>query len=108
MQHKDAETVQSYIKTVTHAHWDAGRERCYRVHWELPEPETVEGEEDRTEAELAEVCFRKDANEVLMKDGSEALRLCIDQAEPLPIRGLFRYFLPFKLCCPSEDSSGVA
>ena len=34
--------------------------------------------------------MRKDANEVLVKDGPEALRQCIDLAEPLPIRGLFR------------------
>ena len=36
---------------------------------------------------------RKDANEVLVKDGPEALRQCIDLAEPLPIRGLFRSLL---------------
>ncbi len=74
---------------------DAGRERCYRVHWELPQPEPVEGEEEElSEEALIEACVRKDANEVLMKNGPNALRLCIDQAEPLPIRGLFRWALP--------------
>ena len=69
----------------------AGRERCYRVQWEsAPEPEMLEGAADASKEQLAEACFRKDANEVLMKDGAEALRQCIDQAEPLPIRGLFR------------------
>lgn len=34
--------------------------------------------------------FRKDANQVLMDDGAEALQACIDAAEPYPIRGLFR------------------
>lgn len=73
---------------------EAGRERCYRVQWELPQPELVEGEEDLSEEALIEACVRKDANEVLIKNGPEALRLCIDQAEPLPIRGLFRWALP--------------
>lgn len=50
----------------------------------------VEGAAEVSEEQLAEACLRKDANEVLMKDGADALRLCIDQAEPLPIRGLFR------------------
>jgi len=66
------------------------------VHWELPQPELVEGEEENlSEEALIEACVRKDANEVLMKNGPDALRLCIDQAEPLPIRGLFRWALPF-------------
>ena len=70
-----------------------GRERCYRVQWEnLPEPE--EAATDLAEEQPAEASFRKDANEVLMKDGPQALRFCIDQAEPLPIRGLFRSALP--------------
>ena len=74
---------------------DAGRERCYRVHWELPQPEPVGGEEEElSEEALIEACVRKDANEVLMKNGPDVLRLCIDQAEPLPIRGLFRWALP--------------
>lgn len=75
-----------------------GRERCYRVQWELPEPEPLEGEQELPQDVVAEACFRKDANEVLMKDGADALRLCIDQAEPLPIRGLFRWVLPFAAC----------
>lgn len=36
---------------------------------------------------------RKDANEVLLKDGKEALRRYIQTAEPYPIRGLFRWGL---------------
>ena len=79
------------------------------MHWELPQPELVGGEEEElSEEALIEVCVRKDANEVLMKNGPDALRLCIDQAEPLPIRGLFRWALPFYhlscagLCPPSS------
>ena len=34
--------------------------------------------------------YRKDANEVLMRDGTEYLRAFIDHADPLPIRGLLR------------------
>lgn len=59
------------------------------MQWE----KVAEGEEaaaDLAEEQLEEASFRKDANEVLMKDGPDALRFCIDQAEPLPIRGLFR------------------
>ena len=37
-----------------------------------------------------ELGFRKDANHVLMEDGPEALRSCLEVAEPYPIRGLFR------------------
>ena len=71
----------------------AGRERCYRVQWEnLPEVE--EAVADLSKEQAAEATFRKDANEVLMKDGPQALRFCIDQAEPLPIRGLFRSDAP--------------
>ena len=35
--------------------------------------------------------FRKDANEVLVKDGVQRLRELIDAAEPTPINGLFRF-----------------
>ena len=35
--------------------------------------------------------FRKDANEVLIKDGPEALRYLIESAEPSPINGLYRF-----------------
>ena len=67
----------------------AGRERCYRVQWENL-PEAQEAAADLSEEQPIQATFRKDANEVLMKDGPQALRYCIDQAEPLPIRGLFR------------------
>lgn len=35
--------------------------------------------------------YRKDANEVLVKDGAEKLRECIERAEPLPIQGLLTF-----------------
>ena len=34
--------------------------------------------------------FRKDANEVLMKDGPEVLRQYVEEADAYPIRGLLR------------------
>lgn len=34
---------------------------------------------------------RKDANEVLLEDGAQALKACLDAAEPVPIRGLFHF-----------------
>ncbi|GLI93672.1 DnaB-like helicase C-terminal domain-containing protein [Methylocystis echinoides] len=45
-----------------------GRERCKRVTWPPG---------------------RKDANEVLVNDGREALMACIERAEPWPIHGLY-------------------
>ena len=81
-----------------------GRERCYRVSWALPTLPPPEADNlDPQEAVQSVVegsgegpldaLQRKDANEVLVKDGPEALRQCIDLAEPLPIRGLFRSLL---------------
>ena len=35
--------------------------------------------------------YRKDANEVLQRDGVSLLRAFVEAAEPLPIRGLFRF-----------------
>jgi twinkle protein len=35
--------------------------------------------------------YRKDANEVLIKDGPVALKAFVEAAEPLPIRGLLRF-----------------
>ena len=61
------------------------------MQWEnLQEAEQAEAGKEAGEEAGKEAGFRKDANEVLMKDGREALMFCIDQAEPLPIRGLFR------------------
>lgn len=52
-----------------------GRERCWRVRWPMKDEENQ--------------C--KDANEVLLEKGSEALRDCLLGAELIPIRGLFRF-----------------
>jgi len=52
-----------------------GRERCWRVKW--PGVDAPGGR-------------RKDANEVLMQDGADALRGMLAAAEAYPIRGLFR------------------
>jgi twinkle protein len=60
-----------------------GRERCWRITWpgaptdvaETPDPAAV----------------RKDANEVLMKDGPDALVRLVESAQPVPIRGLFQF-----------------
>ena len=61
-----------------------GRERCFRVRW----PGSVAGR-DAPEAE-ADKAYRKDANEVLCKDGPQAIRAYLEAAEPYPIKGLFR------------------
>lgn len=52
-----------------------GRERCWRVKW--PGDDAPGGK-------------RKDANDVLVKDGPGALQQAIEKAEAYPIRGLFR------------------
>ncbi len=63
-----------------------GRERCWRVHWPGAAADDTAGK-PATPPEAA----RKDANEVLMKDGAEALSRLIEAAEPVPIRGLFQF-----------------
>ena len=68
-----------------------GRDRCWRVRW----PTTNDKGEQQGQAELA----RKDANEVLMKDGREELHRLVAAAEPYPIRGLFK-------CAPQGVVSG--
>ena len=48
--------------------------------------------EEASEAQSSRpVEFRKDANEVLVKDGHEELHRLVAAAEPYPIRGLFKY-----------------
>jgi hypothetical protein len=42
-------------------------------------------------AELAEGFARKDANEVLVRDGAQVLVAYLEAAQPLPIRGLFTF-----------------
>eukprot|EP00891_Asterochloris_glomerata_P000826 jgi/Astpho2/826/fgenesh1_pm.00016_%23_20_t len=66
-----------------------GRERCFRVRWSSAQhvqAATAEGADPQADA-----AFRKDANDVLLSDGKEALLQCIEAAEPYPIRGLFRF-----------------
>ncbi|KAK9834060.1 hypothetical protein WJX81_006707 [Elliptochloris bilobata] len=59
-----------------------GRDRCWRVRW----PTADEADEQQSQAGTA----RKDANEVIMKDGREELHRLVAAAEPYPIRGLFK------------------
>lgn len=91
-----------------------GRDRCWKVRWPAPAAAKAGALEDTT-ATAADVHplngnsspgdaqqqqqqpptaaddgRRKDANEVLMKDGHEALWQCLQSAEAYPIRGLFR------------------
>ncbi|KAK9810135.1 hypothetical protein WJX72_005431 [[Myrmecia] bisecta] len=69
-----------------------GRERCWRVRWPADEEAAEQAESTGGEPGLGKADgYRKDANEVLMKDGPEALRGYVQSAEPYPIRGLFRF-----------------
>ncbi|KAK9909228.1 hypothetical protein WJX75_009173 [Coccomyxa subellipsoidea] len=63
-----------------------GRDRCWRVRWPS-EPSSTADAADPGAASVA----RKDANEVLLKDGPEALQALIQDADPYPIRGLFKF-----------------
>ena len=60
-----------------------GRERCWRVRW----PTGEEGSADEPPVKAPSL---KDANEVLMARGPDALKKAVEGAEPYPIRGLFR------------------
>jgi len=62
-----------------------GRERCFRVHWPGAKPAAENAEP------VDPAIVRKDANEVLMKDGPDALATLVSSAEPVPIRGLFSF-----------------
>ena len=89
-----------------------GRDRCWKVRWPAPAAAQAGALEDMTataadghplngnsssgnaqqqqQPAAADDGRRKDANEVLMKDGHEALWQCLQSAEAYPIRGLFR------------------
>jgi twinkle protein len=58
-----------------------GRERCWRVKWPVAEADAAAG---------GKAPPLKDANEVLVALGPDALKAAIEGAEPYPIRGLFR------------------
>ena len=96
-----------------------GRERCWRVRWPMTKKDhdfvgSMNGEDatrasaadedeaadDADGAEDAEDAadgttdskyYRKDANDVLMKDGPGMLQNFMESAEPLPIRGLLQF-----------------
>lgn len=66
------------------------------MSWELvpptiPDVDSLDAAPDTLLDTPQDALIRKDANEVLVKDGPQALRQCIEMAEPLPIRGLFRW-----------------
>ncbi len=78
-----------------------GRERCWRVKWASTwdDAQAVAGADDSLVGDLREReqaaaddedGFRKDANEVLVHDGPAMLKAYVQNALPLPIRGLFR------------------
>jgi hypothetical protein len=50
-----------------------------------------EGSAEALQLRVQPAYYRKDANEVLMKDGAGMLRAFLENAEPFPIRGLLRW-----------------
>lgn len=55
--------------------WHAGRKRCLRVSWANTEAAA---------ADAASAAPSKDANDVLVHRGPEAVQRCLQQAKPLP------------------------
>ena len=79
-----------------------GKERCWRVRWPFTKQDhdfvAIPYGDDQSEVDSDEsslqndsAWYRKDANEVLMKDGPQMLQNFIESAEPFPIRGLLRF-----------------
>ncbi|CAL8460519.1 g48 [Coccomyxa elongata] len=64
-----------------------GRDRCWRVRW----PSEAAAASDDGAEQGGTSAARKDANEVLLKDGPEALQALVQEADPYPIRGLFKF-----------------
>lgn len=56
-----------------------------------PSPQPPAADVAAAAAAAMSVWARKDANEVLVKDGPQVLLAYLDAAQPLPIRGLFRF-----------------
>jgi twinkle protein len=74
-----------------------GRDRCWRVRWPAAAASEAAQQQQQPPAGSADAspsegsgAARKDANEVLLKDGRRALQDLIQSAEPYPIRGLFK------------------
>lgn len=65
-----------------------GWERCFFVRWPgQPPPRRGSSEEEAPQVPV-DPAYRKDANDVLQKDGAKALKRFISQAEPIPRTGL--------------------
>lgn len=72
-----------------------GPEICWLVSWTLPPRSPFKPQANPTRAPgngqaAQQPRFYKDANEVLMAEGPEALRACLAAAEPFPVPGLQR------------------
>lgn len=69
-----------------------GKFKCWRVDWPQA-PGTAQGAPDIQSEGHADKTrdYRKDANEVLMKDGAEALVSYLETAQPYKLRGLYRF-----------------
>eukprot|EP00963_Diacronema_lutheri_P011087 scaffold1318_cov362-Pavlova_lutheri.AAC.1 len=75
-----------------------GKERCWKVRWTAEKGRAVTGEtsEEQENVEPIEGVGTsakppKDANDLLRLEGPDAVKECIRNAEPYPIRGLFRF-----------------
>ena len=64
-----------------------GRQRCLRIDWGT---DAASDASNLQAAEQGRPGFRKDANDVLVQDGIQALKRCIAQPQPLGADGPFQ------------------
>ena len=83
-----------------------GRDRCWRVRW--PSEAALSAAAADAADQGSTSAARKDANEVLVKDSPETLQALVQEADPYPIRGLFKCAAPLTLPSESLAVHGVA
>lgn len=93
--------VHHFVKTKCQCLLLIGRHRCLKVLW--AEAENAESSCSAAESQQSVAC--KDANDVLVQRGAQAVQQCIEQAKALPETVFYRWDalpgLPSYCHCPS-------
>ncbi|DBA85147.1 TPA: hypothetical protein ACH3X2_005865 [Trebouxia sp. C0005] len=63
-----------------------GRERCLRINWTID----TDHNSSHSMKEPGQCVMHKDANDVLVQAGPEALKWCVRNTQPLPLEGPYR------------------
>lgn len=63
-----------------------GRERCLRINWAMG----TDHNPSHSMKEPGQCFIHKDANDVLVQQGPEALKWCVSNPQPLPLEGPYR------------------